>query len=46
MPARVDAFVAAALESAAVVQGNDVLMMMGGDFQFSNAHANFINLDR
>jgi hypothetical protein len=27
-------------------QGNDVLFMMGSDFQFANAHANFINMDR
>jgi len=28
------------------MQGNDVLFMMGSDFQHANAHASFINLDR
>lgn len=46
VPDRVNAFVAAAQEWSAQVQGNDVLFMMGSDFQYANAHAWFVNLDR
>jgi len=31
---------------ASKMQGNDVLFMMGSDFQHANAHASFVNLDR
>jgi hypothetical protein len=33
VPERVDAFVAAAMEWAALYRGSDVLMLMGSDFQ-------------
>lgn len=46
VPARVDAFVAASHEWGGQMVGNDVLFMMGSDFQYANAHAWFINLDR
>jgi hypothetical protein len=46
VPARVDAFVSAALEWSNQITGSDVLMMMGSDFHYANAHAWFINLDR
>lgn len=46
VPDRVNAFVAAAQEWSTQMQGNDVLFMMGSDFQYANAHAWFVNLDR
>lgn len=46
MPDRVDAFVAAAHEWSEQMAGNDIMFMMGSDFQYSNAHAWFVNLDR
>lgn len=29
-----------------MVQGNDIMFMMGSDFEYANANANFVNLDR
>jgi lysosomal alpha-mannosidase len=46
VPAVVDAFVAAAHLWSAQMVGSDVLFMMGSDFQYANAHAWFVNLDR
>jgi alpha-mannosidase len=46
VPDRVEAFVAAAHDWSAQMTGNDVLFMMGSDFQYANAHAWFVNLDR
>lgn len=35
---RVEAFVAACRELAAVTRGPDVMLTIGSDFQYSNAH--------
>eukprot|EP00775_Hariotina_reticulata_P012334 gene12334-12467_t len=46
VPERVNWFVTQATAWADQMQGNDILFMMGSDFQHANAHASFINLDR
>eukprot|EP00879_Flechtneria_rotunda_P012931 GHRR01013504.1.p1 GENE.GHRR01013504.1~~GHRR01013504.1.p1 ORF type:complete len:746 (+),score=240.71 GHRR01013504.1:364-2601(+) len=46
VPNRVNQFVYWANTWSASMAGNDILFMMGSDFQFANSHANFINLDR
>eukprot|EP00899_Mesostigma_viride_P025314 jgi/Mesvir1/5968/Mv00723-RA.2 len=43
---RVDAFVAAALAEAEQYRGNDIIMTMGGDFNYQNANPWFKNLDK
>eukprot|EP00878_Enallax_costatus_P021386 GHUV01022636.1.p1 GENE.GHUV01022636.1~~GHUV01022636.1.p1 ORF type:complete len:359 (+),score=25.23 GHUV01022636.1:102-1079(+) len=46
VPARVEDFIKQVDKWSDMIQGNDILFMMGSDFQFVNAHANFINMDR
>jgi hypothetical protein len=43
---RIDLFVAQAQAWSKLLRGNDVLFMMGSDFEFANAHAIFANLDK
>ncbi|KAL4419672.1 hypothetical protein ABPG75_006770 [Micractinium tetrahymenae] len=43
---RVDAFVARCREQAEVTRGNDIMLTIGSDFQFANAHLQFKNLDK
>lgn len=43
---RVDAFVERCGEQAAVTRGNDIMLTIGSDFQFANAHMQFKNLDK
>lgn len=43
---RVDAFVARCREQAGVTRGGDIMLTIGSDFQFANAHLQFKNLDK
>ncbi|KAL4437798.1 hypothetical protein ABPG77_005710 [Micractinium sp. CCAP 211/92] len=43
---RVDAFVAQCREQANVTRGGDIMLTIGSDFQFANAHLQFKNLDK
>jgi hypothetical protein len=43
---RVELLVAQAQAWSNLLRGNDVLFMMGSDFEYANAHAIFANLDK
>ncbi|GAB4821252.1 hypothetical protein N2152v2_008298 [Parachlorella kessleri] len=43
---RVDSFVARCKEIANVTRGNDIIVTMGSDFWYSNAHVVYKNLDK
>lgn len=44
--ARVELFVAEVESWSKLLRGNDVLLMVGSDFEYANAHAVFANLDK
>ena len=46
VPARVDAFVATAMDQAKHYTTNNIMMTFGDDFQYENARQNFKNIDK
>ncbi len=43
---RVDAFVEQCMTAFNATRGTDIMLQMGSDFQYANAHLQFKNLDK